>query len=55
MRVDLVGTDEDPPVMELDLIEPEIFLPIAPGSADRRADAILARRDPCQASILARP
>lgn len=42
-RVDLVGTDEDPLVMELELIEPEIFLPIAPGSADRLADAILAR------------
>lgn len=42
-RVDLVGTAEAPLVMELELIEPEISLPTAPGSADRLADAVLAR------------
>ena len=41
-RVDLVGTAEAPLVMELELIEPEIFLPMAAGSADRLADAVLA-------------
>ena len=29
--------------MELELIEPELFLPMAPGSADRLAGALLAR------------
>ena len=41
-RVDLVGTADAPLVMELELIEPEIFLPMAEGSADRLADAVLA-------------
>jgi glutathione synthase/RimK-type ligase-like ATP-grasp enzyme len=39
-RVDLVGSADAPLVMELELIEPELFLPMAPGSADRLADAI---------------
>ena len=30
--------------MELELIEPEIFLPMADGAADRLADAISAAR-----------
>lgn len=42
-RVDLVGPPDAPLLMELELIEPEIFLPTAPGSADRLADAVLAR------------
>jgi glutathione synthase/RimK-type ligase-like ATP-grasp enzyme len=41
-RVDLVGSAGAPLVMELELIEPELFLPMAPGSADRLADAIIA-------------
>ena len=41
-RVDLVGTAAAPLVMELELIEPEIFLPMADGSADRLAEAVLA-------------
>ena len=41
-RVDLVGTADAPLVMELELIEPEIFLPMADGSADRLAEAVLA-------------
>lgn len=42
-RVDLVGTADTPLIMELELIEPELFLPTAHGSAGRLADAILAR------------
>jgi glutathione synthase/RimK-type ligase-like ATP-grasp enzyme len=45
-RVDLVGTVDEPLVMELELIEPELFLPMAPGSADRLAGALLARIQP---------
>jgi len=41
-RVDLVGTIESPLVMELELIEPELFLPMAPGSAELLAAAIAA-------------
>ena len=37
-RVDLIGPASSPLVMELELIEPELFLPHAPGSA-----AVLAR------------
>ncbi len=42
-RVDLVGPQSAPQVMEIELIEPELFLPLAPGSADRLADALIAR------------
>ena len=42
-RVDLVIGPTGPMVMELELIEPELFLPMAPGAADRMADAIVAR------------
>jgi len=42
-RVDLVGPVHEPLVMELELIEPELFLPMAPGAADRLAGALLAR------------
>lgn len=41
-RVDLVRIDGEPVVMELELIEPELFLRRAPGAADRLADALLA-------------
>lgn len=42
-RVDLVGPTDAPLVMELELIEPGLFLPEGPGSAERFADAILRR------------
>jgi glutathione synthase/RimK-type ligase-like ATP-grasp enzyme len=42
-RVDLVGTPERPLVMELELIEPEIFLPMADGASHRLANAIADR------------
>jgi glutathione synthase/RimK-type ligase-like ATP-grasp enzyme len=42
-RVDLVTTPEGPVLMELELIEPMLYLGLAPGAADRCARAILAR------------
>lgn len=41
-RVDLVRLDGDPVVMELELIEPELFLRRSPDAAGRLADALLA-------------
>ena len=42
-RVDLVpGPDGDPLLLELELVEPSVFLAHAPGAADRFAAAILA-------------
>ncbi len=41
-RVDLVGTAGSPLIMELELIEPELFLPHAPDSAAVLASAVLA-------------
>jgi glutathione synthase/RimK-type ligase-like ATP-grasp enzyme len=41
-RVDLVRLDGAPAVMELELIEPELFLRRAPAAPDRLADALLA-------------
>ncbi|HET9102788.1 MAG TPA: Cof-type HAD-IIB family hydrolase [Solirubrobacteraceae bacterium] len=41
-RVDLVGTDR-PRVMEVELIEPQLFLALVPGAVARYADAVLAR------------
>lgn len=41
-RVDLVRLDGEPVVMELELIEPELFLRRAPDAADRLAAALLA-------------
>ena len=42
-RVDLVnGPAGDPLVLEVELIEPALFLPLAPGSADRLAAAVAA-------------
>lgn len=43
-RVDVVETARGPLLMELELIEPDLFLGYAPGSAGRLADALLARR-----------
>jgi len=40
-RVDLVEVDGEPSVMELELIEPELFLGHAPGAVDRFADHLL--------------
>lgn len=42
-RVDLVETVRGPLLMELELIEPELYFLLAPEAADRMADAILAR------------
>lgn len=41
-RVDLVGRGDAPLIMELELIEPELFLPHAPGSAAALAKAAVA-------------
>jgi len=41
-RVDLVRVDGEPVVMELELIEPELFLRRAPDAPDRLAAALLA-------------
>lgn len=41
-RVDLVGPADAPMIMELELIEPELFLPHAPGSAAVLAKAVTA-------------
>jgi glutathione synthase/RimK-type ligase-like ATP-grasp enzyme len=40
-RVDLVQLDDGPAVMELELIEPYLFLSYAPGSEDRFTDALV--------------
>lgn len=47
-RVDLVAGTAGPLVMELEVLEPELFLNVSPGAAQRLADAIvvLARRAP---------
>lgn len=45
-RVDLVRVDGEPVVMELELIEPELFLRRAADAPDRLADALLARLSP---------
>ncbi|MDH3498250.1 MAG: hypothetical protein OER21_15945 [Gemmatimonadota bacterium] len=42
-RVDLVPGLEGPVVMELELVEPDLFLGFAPGAADRLAQAIIDR------------
>lgn len=44
-RVDLVGTEGGPAVIELELIEPALYLDTDSRSADRLADALLAFRD----------
>ncbi len=42
-RIDLLPTPEGPVVVELELVEPSLFLGFADGAADRLADAISAR------------
>jgi glutathione synthase/RimK-type ligase-like ATP-grasp enzyme len=42
-RVDLVESARGPLLMELELIEPELYFSIVPGSADRMAKAIIDR------------
>jgi glutathione synthase/RimK-type ligase-like ATP-grasp enzyme len=42
-RVDLLPTPDGPVVLELELAEPSLFLDHVPGSAERLADAIMAR------------
>ena len=42
-RVDIVDSARGPLLMELELIEPELYFSIVPGSAERIAQAILAR------------
>ena len=44
-RVDVAPGLDGPVVMELELIEPSLFLPVAPGSERRAAEAIAARVD----------
>ncbi|MDH4045365.1 MAG: hypothetical protein OEY20_10130 [Gemmatimonadota bacterium] len=42
-RVDLVPGPDGPVVMELELVEPALFLGTAPGAAERLAEAVAAR------------
>lgn len=43
-RIDMIRDDRGAPViLELEMTEPSVFLPYAPGSADRLAAALLAR------------
>ena len=44
-RVDVIGTDNGPAVIELELIEPALYLDVAPASAEVIADALLATAD----------
>ena len=41
-RVDIVGTEQGPAVIELELIEPALYLDTDPSSAVVLADALLA-------------
>lgn len=41
-RVDVVGTDDGPAIIELELIEPALYLDAAPEAAETIADALLA-------------
>ncbi len=41
--MDLLAGDDGPLVLELELVEPSLFLDHVPGSADRMAAAVLAR------------
>jgi hypothetical protein len=48
-RVDLIRDQQgDPVVLELELIEPSLFFPFAPGSAERFAAAVVRRAKACQ-------
>ena len=48
-RVDIVDRARGPLLMELELIEPELYFSVVPGSAERMARAIVARLDGLQA------
>jgi glutathione synthase/RimK-type ligase-like ATP-grasp enzyme len=41
-RIDMIGGDQ-PCLMEAELIEPELFLPLAPGATQRYAESLAAR------------
>lgn len=45
-RVDLIDVGGQPTLMELELIEPDLFLRLAPGSAARFAAAVVAALEP---------
>lgn len=47
-RVDLVRDEGRLLIMELELIEPELFLPLAPGAATRFASALRSQLPACQ-------
>ncbi|GAA2160948.1 hypothetical protein [Pedococcus bigeumensis] len=47
-RVDLIEVDGEPTLMELELIEPDLFLRMAPGSAARFAAAVAATLQPAE-------
>jgi hypothetical protein len=40
-RADFIDVDGEPTLMELELIEPDLFLRRAPGSLERYVDALL--------------
>ena len=42
-RVDLIDVAGQPTLMELELIEPDLFLRMAPGSVERFAAAVAAQ------------
>ena len=42
-RVDAVESARGPLLMELELIEPELYFSIVPGSAERMAQAVVER------------
>ena len=44
-RVDLIDVEGQPTLMELELIEPDLFLRMAPGSVERFAAAVAAQLD----------
>lgn len=48
-RVDVVDTARGPVLMELELIEPDLFLALAPEAAEQLAAALLARATPLPA------
>jgi glutathione synthase/RimK-type ligase-like ATP-grasp enzyme len=44
-RVDCIDVDGEPTLMELELVEPDLFLRMSPGSHERFVDAVLAAID----------
>ena len=53
-RVDLIDVDGQPTLMELELIEPDLFLRMAPGSGARFAAAVVAALDPAKVGKVAK-